>query len=94
MLDSLRWKGNGYNYSFAMPKDYSLKKAEDYKKYDVLDQHVQMIKEFLKEKEQFLQELWIENVEFEVEIEEHNEEGMSLELNNDIYTWIRKDDVN
>ena len=94
LLDSLRWNGNGNNYCFALPENYSLGEAKDYRKYDVLDQHVQMIKDFLQEKEQFLQELWIENAEFEVEIEELNGEGMNLQLNNNIYTWTRKDDVN
>lgn len=93
MLDTLRWKGNGVHHFFALPENYSLASAEDYHKYDVLDCHVDMIKEFLTEKEQFLQELWIDGVEFEVMIEEHNEEGMSRELNNDIYTWIVKDNA-
>ena len=93
LLDSLRWKGNGVHHYFALPKNYSLGEAEDYHKYDVMGCHIEMIKGFLAEKEQFLQELWIDGVEFEVMIEEHNEEGMSLELNNDIYTWIAKEDV-
>ena len=91
LLDSLRWNGNGVCRSFALPEGYSLGSESDYHKYDVLYQHVEMIKEFLIEKERFLQELWLEGAEFEVVIEEHNEEGMSLDLNNDIYTWIRKE---
>ena len=91
LLDSLRWIGNGVTRYFAYPQDFSLKEEEDYHKYDVLDCHIAMVKDFLIEKEQFLKELWVEEAEFEVIIEEHNEEGMSLELNNDVYTWIRKD---
>lgn len=92
LLDSLRWNGNGVNRVFALPENYSLIEAEDYHKYDVLDQHVEMIKNFLIEKEDFLQKLWIEEREFDVVIEEHNEEGMNLELNNDIYTWVERED--
>jgi len=90
LLDSVRWIGNGITNYFAWPKNYSLKDAQGYHKYDVLDCHLEMIKEFLREKERFLQELWVDGVEFEVIIEEHNEDGMSRELNNDIYTWIPK----
>lgn len=92
LLDSLRWNGNGVCRSFALPEEYSLGSEADYHKYDVLDQHVKMIKDFLSEKELFLQELWLEGAEFEVVIEEHNEDGMNLDLNNDVYTWIRKKD--
>ncbi len=91
LLDSVRWNGNGICEYFEYPPDFALGVAEDYRKYDVLDCHIDMIKNFLKEKEQFLQELWVDDVEFEVLIEEHNEPGMNLELNNDIYTWIRKE---
>ena len=91
LLDSLRWNGNGVQRSFSLPDNFSFGVEEDYHKYDVLEQHVDMIKDFLKEKEQFLQELWIEGVEFEVKIEECNEEGMSLDRNNNIYTWIKKE---
>jgi len=93
LLDSLRWIGNNQYYYFTAPADFSLGNQEDYHKYDVLDSHVRMIKSFLVEKEQFLQELWVDGVEFEVIIEEHNEYGMSLDLNNDIYTWIPKETV-
>lgn len=91
LLDSVRWLGNGVYSFFETPENFALGEKEDYHKYDVLDCHVKMVKNFLKEKGQFLQELWVEGAEFEVIIEEHNEPGMSLELNNDIYTWIRKD---
>ena len=93
LLDSLRWIGNNQYYYFTAPADFSLGNQEDYHKYDVLDSHVRMIKSFLVEKEQFLQELWVDGVDFEVIIEEHNEYGMSLDLNNDIYTWIPKETV-
>lgn len=93
LLDSLRWIGNGTYYYFMAPEDFALGEGEDYHKYDVLDSHVRMVKNFLMEKEQFLQELWVDGVEFEVIIEEHNEEGMALDMNNDIYTWIPKKTV-
>ena len=90
LLDSLRWNGNDIHPYFAFPQGYSIPTEGDYHKYDVIDSHVQVIRDFLMEKSKFLQELWLEGVEFEVVIEEHNEEGMSKELNNDVYTWIRK----
>ena len=92
LMDSVRWLGNGVCRYFAYPENFEVRTGEDYHKYDVLDCHIDTIKEFLREKENFLQELWVEGAEFEVIIEEHNEEGMALDLNNDIYTWIRKDD--
>ena len=58
-----------------------------------VDSRIEYLKEFIREKEQFLTELWIEEVEFEVIIEERNYVDMNLELNNDIYTWIRKEDM-
>lgn len=87
LLDSLRWNGNGICNYFAYPENFSFGTQEDYRKYDVLECHLDMIKGFLREKNQFLQELWLDGVEFEVIIEE----GMNLQLNNDIYTWIRKE---
>ena len=90
-LDSLRWIGNGEYHDFNAPEGFEVVSNEDYRiKYNVIDVHTDMIKEFLKEKDDFLTQLWLEGVEFEVHIEEHNEDGMNLELNNDIYTWIPK----
>ena len=92
ILDSLRWIGNGEYYNFDSSYELNLEESENYfVKYDVLDQHVDIVKDFLKEKNSFLSQLWIENMEFEVYIEEHNEDGMNLELNNNIYTWIPKE---
>ena len=91
ILDSLRWIGNGEYHNFNSPEDFELASNDDYCiKYDVLDTHTDMIKEFLREKDEFLTELWLEGVKFEVYIEEHNEDGMNLELNNNVYTWIPK----
>lgn len=90
-LDSLRWIGNGEYHDFNAPEGFEVVSNEDYRmKYSVIDVHTDMIKEFLKGKDEFLTQLWLEGVEFEVHIEEHNEDGMNLELNNNIYTWIPK----
>lgn len=86
LLDSLRWSKNiiEENEETAVPQNYY--------KYAGVDSRIEYLKEFLREKEKFLEELWIEEAEFEVIVEERNFEGMNLELNNDIYTWIRKED--
>ena len=90
LMDSLRWIGNDVMDYFAFPENFCLGEQTDYRKYDVLDCQVAMIKEFLKEKEQFLYELWVEEAEFELMIEEHKERNDS-DLNYDTYVWIRKD---
>lgn len=91
ILNALRWVGNGVYDDFNKPESFQVGTEKDYRvKYDILNPHIDMIKEFLEEKDNFLTQLWIEGIEFEVYIEEHNEEGMNLELNNDIYTWIPK----
>lgn len=90
LLDSLRWNSDG-NYDYICPPEgFAIPAEGDYHKYDVLDIHTDMIKDFLKEKQQFLKELWIDGAEFEVIVEEHYEDGMNLELNNNIYEWIKK----
>lgn len=90
LLDSLRWNSDG-NYDYICPPEgFAIPAEGDYHKYDVLDIHTDMIKDFLKEKQQFLKELWIDGAEFEVFVEEHYEDGMNLELNNNIYEWIKK----
>ena len=93
LLDALRWRGNGITDYTYQPKEFEAAKTGDYHRYDIIDKQVDYLKEFLREKEKFLTELWLEGVEFEVIIEERNFDGMNLELNNDIYTWIRKEDM-
>lgn len=93
VLDSLRWRSGGkigYNYE---DERFKVVPTGDYHRYDIVGAHVEYLKEFLREKEKFLTELWVEEAEFEVIIEERNGPGMNLELNNDIYTWIRKDNM-
>lgn len=91
LIDSLRWNSDGrHNYIYP-PEEFYIPAEGDYHKYDIADAHAQMIKDFLLEKKQFLQELWIEEVTFEVLVEEHYEDGMNLELNNNVYTWVRKE---
>ena len=92
LLDSLRWNGNGIRECMAYPGNFKWGTEKDYRKYDVLEYHVEMIKDFLKEKELFLHELWNEGVEFDVIVQEFNGEGMNLELNNNIYTWIKREE--
>ena len=91
LMDSVRWNGNRIRECMTYPENFALGTEKDYHKYDVIDSHVNLIKSFLTEKEKFLQELWVEGAEFEVIVEEYNGEGMNLELNNNIYTWIRKE---
>ena len=93
VLDFLRWNGNGISQIIKRPDGFSYKKEADYKKYDVIDQHTKLIKTFLEEKKEFLHELWVEQVEFEVIVEDWNIPGMNLELNNNVYTWIRKEEM-
>ena len=87
LLDSLKWNKN------IIENVESDKMPQDYHRYQGVDSRIEYLKEFIREKEQFLTELWIEEVEFEVIIEERNYVDMNLELNNDIYTWIRKEDM-
>lgn len=90
-LDSLRWIGNGEYHNFSAPSDFELKEDENYRiEYDILDSHVNMIKEFLRQKDAFLTQLWIKGVEFDIHVEKHYEE-VEMELNFDIYTWIPKE---
>ncbi len=90
LLDSLKWNSDGNWDYFCPPEGFAIPTEGDYHKYDVLDIHTDMIKDFLKEKQQFLKELWIDGAKFEVIVEEHYEDGMNLELNNNIYEWIKK----
>lgn len=91
VLDSLRWIGNGEYHNFTVPENFVLGTEEDYRsKYDVLDSHIDVVKRFLREKDNFLTQLWIEGVEFEVYVEEHDEGEEGMELNFDTYTWIPK----
>lgn len=87
LLDSVRWNKN------LIDAQEGESVPEDYHRYDGVGARVEYLKDFLREKEKFLEELWIEGVEFEVIIEERNFSDMNLELNNDIYTWIRKDET-
>ena len=52
LLDSLRWNSDGhYDYIYP-PEGFAIQGEGDYHKYDVLDSHTDMVKNFLSEKQQ------------------------------------------
>lgn len=89
-LNALRWLDMDNPDYFAAPENFHLREIEGYQKYDVLDQHVDMISQFLAIKNVFLYQLWVEKADFEIEIEERNDyDGTNRTLQYNIYKWIR-----
>ena len=64
VLDALRWHEKRLEWQFALPKELAIPEGEDYGRFAALDSQVNMVREFLAGKKDFLDRLWVEHKDF------------------------------
>lgn len=90
VLDALRWNENRLNWAFVLPESFQTEKNNDYHRYDTLSEQLEMVRDFLQRKKNFLDGVWIENKEYCV-VEVHNEAPfLNPDYNHTLYYWIEK----
>ena len=58
-LDALRWNEKRLSWAFVLPDGLEIPAEGDYTRFDTLSQEISMVKQYLTEKKEFLDSIWI-----------------------------------
>lgn len=89
-LDGFRWHDKRLDWMFTLPKDYSVPQGTDYRRFAGLESHVNMVKDFLSEKKEFLDKLWIEQVDFCVVEVKNESQALNQDYYQTVYFWVER----
>lgn len=90
VLDAFRWHEKRLEWIFALPEDFHLPDEGGYERYAVLESHVNMVKDYLTKKMEFLDKLWIEHVDFCVLEVRNDLPFLNQDYNQTIYFWVER----
>lgn len=90
VLDALRWHGQRLSWMFVIPPGLQIREEGGYERFDTLDVHTAAVKEFLSEKKDFLDKLWVEKRDYCV-VEVKNEAPfLNQDYNQTLYYWVER----
>ncbi len=89
-LDGFRWHDKRLDWMFTLPKDYSVPQGTDYRRFAGLESHMNMVKDFLSEKKEFLDKLWIEQVDFCVVEVKNESQALNQDYYQTVYFWVER----
>lgn len=90
VLDGLRWHEKRQEWMFQHPEGYEPSSENGYSGFSDLDQHVDMVRNFLVKKKKFLDKLWVEKKEFCVVEVENEAPFLNQDYNQTIYYWVER----
>lgn len=96
LLDTLRWHAERKNWWFTVPeelRDANNKKevqGGDYHRFDTLDEHIAVVRDFMSRKLTFLDKLWIEQRDFCVVEIRNSAPFLDQGYNQTLYYWVEK----
>ena len=89
-LDGFRWHDKRIEWMFTLPKEFSVPQGTDYRRFAGLESHVNMVKDFLSEKKEFLDKLWIEQVDFCVVEVKNESQALNQDYYQTVYFWVER----
>lgn len=89
-LDAFRWHEKRLEWIFVLPEDFNLSDEGEYRRYAVLESHVNMVKDYLTKKKEFLDKLWIEQVDFCVLEVRNDLPILNQDYNQTLYFWVER----
>lgn len=101
-LDAFRWNDKRLTWMFALPEGLTLPDKEEdaslgrlwdpdyYTRFAALESHIAMVRDFLREKMDLLDRLWIEHREFCVVEVQNNAPFLNQDYNQTLYYWVEK----
>ncbi|MDE7333543.1 MAG: CotH kinase family protein [Lachnospiraceae bacterium] len=96
VLDALKWHEKRQNWMFVHPAEKEASAGDefvpedDYAKFSDLDQHVEMVREFLLEKKDFLDKLWVEKRDYCVVEVRNDAPFLNQDYNQTLYYWVER----
>lgn len=90
VLDAFRWHEKRLGWMFVLPEDLAILPEWGYGDYAQLQSHVRMAEEFLIQKKDFLDRLWIEHRDFCIVEVENNIPVLNQDYNQTLYYWVER----
>lgn len=90
VLDAFRWQEQRFTWWFTFPEGIDISEEGGYERFDTLDAHVDVIKDFMTRKLAFLDKLWIEEKEFYIVEVRNPATFLDQGYNQTLYYWVEK----
>ena len=89
-LDALRWNEKRLSWAFVLPDGLEIPAEGDYTRFDTLSQEISMVKQYLTEKKEFLDSIWIEKKEYCIVEVKRRAPFLNEDYNQTLYYWVEK----
>lgn len=89
-LDAFRWHDKRLDWMFTLPEDYAIPEENDYRRFAGLQSHINMVKDFLEKKKEFLDRLWIDHADFCVVEVKNESEILNQDYYQTVYFWVER----
>lgn len=89
-LDAVRWHEKRLSWSFVLPEGITVSDEGDYQRFDTLECSIDMVKDFLIRKKNFLDKLWVEQREFCIVEVRNDAPFLNADYNQTMYYWVEK----
>lgn len=90
VLDAFRWQEQRFAWWFTFPENVYIPEEGDYRRFDTLQVHIDVIKDFMSRKLAFLDKLWIEEREFCIVEVQNPADFLNRDYNQTLYYWVEK----
>lgn len=90
VLDAFRWQEQRFTWWFTFPESIDISEEGGYERFDTLNVHVEIIKDFMARKLAFLDKLWIEEKEFCIVEVRNPAPFLNQDYNQTLYYWVEK----
>ena len=90
VLDAFRWQEQRFTWWFTFPESIDISEEDGYERFDTLNVHVEIIKDFMARKLAFLDKLWIEGKEFCIVEVRNPATFLDQGYNQTLYYWVEK----
>ena len=89
-LDAFKWHDKRLGWFFTIPEKLHIPEDGGYERWDTLDVSIEVVKDFMARKLQFLDKLWMENREFCVVEIRNSAPFLNQGYNQTLYYWVEK----
>lgn len=90
VLDAFRWHEERLGWWFTFPEGITIQEEGIYSRYDTLEVHVAVVKDFMSRKLAFLDKLWIEERDFCIVEIRNPATFLDQGYNQTLYYWVEK----
>lgn len=90
VLDAFRWHKERFDWWFTFPKGIDIQEEGTYSRFDTLEEHIAVIKDFMSRKLAFLDKLWIEGRDFCIVEIRNPATFLDQGYNQTLYYWVEK----